>query len=199
MTDSAKTERHYPSGSKARIETVSSELLARRGYNGMGLKAVSEAAGLPYGSIYHHFPGGKEEIAASAIGSVGTVVGGLLETLFASRPPDKAVRAMFDHMSGRLAASEWADGCPVGTPAQDGAADSEAVRHACDVALEVMVTAVSAALVDAGLKRKLAGELGTTIVAAYEGATMLARVQRSAVPLQAAGNTMARLVKASLA
>ncbi|HMG40196.1 MAG TPA: helix-turn-helix domain-containing protein, partial [Acidimicrobiales bacterium] len=65
---------------------MSSELLARRGYNGMGLKAVSEAAGLPYGSIYHHFPGGKEEIAASAIGSVGTVVGGLLETLFASRP-----------------------------------------------------------------------------------------------------------------
>ena len=186
------------SGSKERIETGSSELLAPRGYNGMALKAVSEAAGLPYGSIYHHFPGGKEEIAASAIGSIGAVVGRLLEALFASRPPDKAVRAMFDYMSGRLTASDWSDGCPIGTPAQDGAADSEAVRLACDVALGAMVTAVSGALVTAGLKKKAAGELGTTIVATYEGATMLARVQRSAVPLQAAGDAMARLVRASL-
>lgn len=186
-------------GSKERIEAVSSDLLARRGYNGMGLKAVSEAAGLPYGSIYHHFPGGKEEIASSAITSVGAVVGQLLRALFAEQPPEKAVRTMFDYMVRRLSASDWADGCPIGTPAQDGPADSDAVRSACDEALGVMVRVVGDALVDAELTRTRADALATTLVAAYEGATLLARVQRSAEPLERTGDTMARLVATTLA
>ena len=185
-------------GSKERIEAVSSDLLARRGYNGMGLKAVSEAAALPYGSIYHHFPGGKEEIASSAITSIGAVVTQLLEVLFASAPADKAVRQMFDYMAGRRAGSDWADGCPVGTPAQDGSADSPSVRAACDAAFGAMIVAITEALVTAGLKKKAAGDLATTVVAAYEGATMLARVQRSAAPLASTGDVMARLVEAAV-
>jgi TetR/AcrR family transcriptional repressor of lmrAB and yxaGH operons len=186
------------SGSRERIEAVSGDLLARRGYNGMGLKAVSQAAGLPYGSIYHHFPGGKEEIAASAIGSLGALVHQLLAALFASRPADQAVVAMFDYMAGRLEASDWSDGCPVGTPAQDGANDSAAVRQACDAALGHMVAAIAAALVRAGLPQQRAHDLATSIVAAYEGATMLARVQRSAAPLHATAATMAALVHSAI-
>jgi TetR/AcrR family transcriptional repressor of lmrAB and yxaGH operons len=187
------------SGSRERIEAVSGDLLARRGYNGMGLKAVSQAAGLPYGSIYHHFPGGKEEIAASAITSLGALVHQLLEALFASRPADEAVVAMFDYMAGRLEASDWSDGCPVGTPAQDGAADSAAVRAACDAALDQMVTAIAAALARSGVAEPRARELATSIIAAYEGATMLARVQRSAAPLHTTAATMAALVGAATA
>jgi TetR/AcrR family transcriptional repressor of lmrAB and yxaGH operons len=182
------------SGSKERIEAVSGDLLARHGYNGTGLKAVSQAAGLPYGSIYHHFPGGKEEIAASAIGNLGALVGQLLESLFASMPADRAVVAMFDYMAGRLEASDWSDGCPVGTPAQDGANDSATVREACDAAFGAMVTAIAAALVDAGVAEPSARDLATTVIAAYEGATLLARVQRSAAPLHATATTMATLV-----
>jgi TetR/AcrR family transcriptional regulator, lmrAB and yxaGH operons repressor len=182
------------SGSKERIEVVSGDLLARHGYNGMGLKAVSQAAGLPYGSIYHHFPGGKEEIAASAIGNLGALVGQLLESLFASMPADRAVVAMFDYMAKRLEASDWTDGCPVGTPAQDGANDSAVVRQACDAALGQMVDAIAAALATAGMAETPAHDLATTVMAAYEGATMLARVQRSAAPLHATAATMAALV-----
>ncbi|OWY59044.1 TetR family transcriptional regulator, partial [cyanobacterium TDX16] len=54
-------------GSKQRIQTVALDLLSRHGYAGTGIKAVSEASGLPYGSIYHHFPGGKEELVVSAL------------------------------------------------------------------------------------------------------------------------------------
>ena len=183
------------SGSKERIEAVSADLLARHGYNGMGLKALSQAAGLPYGSIYHHFPGGKEEIAASAIDSLGTVVAQLLESLFTRLPPDRAVGAMFDYMAGRLEASDWADGCPIGTPAQDGAADSAVVRRACDVALGHMVTAIGAALIEAGVAEPRAHDLATAVVAGYEGATILARVQRSAAPLHATAAIMASLLR----
>jgi TetR/AcrR family transcriptional repressor of lmrAB and yxaGH operons len=182
-------------GSKQRIEAVSADLLARHGYNGMGLKALSQAAGLPYGSIYHHFPGGKEQIAASAIGHLGGLVGRLLTSLFASMPPDRAVVAVFDHMAGRLEASGWADGCPIGTPAQDGAAGSALVREACDAALGHMVVAIADALAREGVADPRARDLATSVVAAYEGAAILARVQRSAAPLRATARTMAALVR----
>jgi TetR/AcrR family transcriptional regulator, lmrAB and yxaGH operons repressor len=186
-------------GSKERIEAVSADLLARHGYNGMGLKALSQAAGLPYGSIYHHFPGGKEEIAASAIANLGAVVGELLESLFASVPADRAVVAMFDFMAGRLEASDWVEGCVIGTPAQDGAADSALVRRACEVALGHMATVIARALVDAGVAADTADGLAVTVVAAYEGATMLARVQRSAAPLDATAATLADLLRTATA
>ena len=187
------------SGSKERIEAVSADLLARHGYNGMGLKALSQAAGLPYGSIYHHFPGGKEEIAASAIANLGAVVAQLLESLFASVPADRAVVAMFDYMAGRLEASDWAEGCVIGTPAQDGAVDSPIVREACEAALGQMTTVIGRALVDAGVAPGTADGLAVTVVAAYEGATMLARVQRSAAPLHTTATTLADLLRATTA
>lgn len=182
-------------GSKDRIEAASADLLARHGYSGMGLKALSQAAGLPYGSIYHHFPGGKEQIAASAIGRLGGLVGRLLTSLFASMPADRAVVAVFDHMAGRLEASDWADGCPIGTPAQDGAGSSPQVRAACDVALGHMVVAIADALGREGVADPQARDLATSVVAAYEGAAILARVQRSAAPLRSTARTMAALVR----
>lgn len=177
---------------------MSSELLSRRGYNGMGLKAVSEAAGLPFGSIYHHFPGGKEEIAAAAVSGVGRVVGDLLATLFSSSPtPEVALRAMFEFMAQRLERSDWTAGCSVGTPAQDGPSDSEAVRLACDDALGRMVTAIAGGLAVHGVPRPAADALATTVIAAYEGATLMARVQRSTEPLDRTVEAMVRLVDAA--
>lgn len=185
-------------GSRARIEKVSSDLLARRGYNGMGLKAVSEAAVLPFGSIYHHFPGGKEEIAAAAIATTGATIEELLRALFADGVSEAAVRGMFAFMSGQLARSGWSKGCPIGTPAQDGAAESDMVRQACETALTQVVAVVEDALVRDGLRRKAARDLAVTIVAAYEGATMLARVQQSDAPMTATCDAMVRLVRASV-
>lgn len=185
-------------GSKERIETVASDILARRGYNGMGLKAVSDAAKLPYGSIYHHFPGGKEQIASAAIATVGDALKGLLDALFASTPPDKAVRALFDFMAGRLAESDWTNGCPIGTPAQDAADDSPAVREACAASFAIMIDSVSEALERAGMKRKAARELATTVIASYEGATILAKVQCSDSAMRTTGEAMVRLVRSAI-
>ena len=187
------------SSSKQRIEEVTAGLLARRGYSGMGLKAVSESAGLPYGSIYHHFPGGKEQIAADSITQIGQVLGQLLEALFAPGVNKTTLGAMFDFMAHRLATSDWTEGCSIGTPAQDGSAESEAVRLACKEALDHMVDAIAKSLVASGHKKAAAHDLAMTIISTYEGATILARTQRSRAPLDAACKAMVRLVGAASA
>ncbi len=183
-----------PAGSKQRIEDVARDLMSRRGYNGMGLKAVSDAAELPYGSIYHHFPGGKEQIAAAAIAATGEVLGELLRALFTTTPPDQAVQAMFDFMVGRLEQSDWSEGCAIGTPALDGTDESADVRLACVAAFGHMVDPIAEGLVTAGMGDDDAHDLATTILAAYEGATMMARVQRSAAPLRATAKAMISLL-----
>ncbi|WP_405138394.1 TetR/AcrR family transcriptional regulator [Nocardia sp. NBC_01388] len=185
------------SESKRRIEVAAAGLLARHGYHGFGLKKLSEAAGLPYGSIYHHFPGGKEEIAVSAITGTGVLVGRMIS----EAPADVfgTAATLFDFMAAKLAASEWTDGCPVGTPALDGGSDVDSVRTACVAAFDAMTAGFTQLLTDVGLPPGESYELSTTIVAAYEGATLLARVRRSDEPLLTVSAALARLIRLSLA
>jgi AcrR family transcriptional regulator len=182
-------------GSKARIEAVAADLLARDGFHGMGLKALSTATELPYGSIYHHFPGGKEEIATTAILANAEVVGSLMEANLADGLTDDAIRRMFAFMADRLAASDWSMGCVVGTPAADAAGDTPAVRDACSVGFARIVDPTAAALVRDGLAPEDARALALSLISAYEGATLLARVERSRAPLDAAAEAMVRLVR----
>lgn len=184
------------SDSRRRIEVAASGLLARHGYHGFGLKALSAAAELPFGSIYHHFPGGKQEIAVAAI--TGTAL--LSGRIIAQAPTDvfTTTATMFDFMVAKLENSEWVDGCPIGTPALDGASDVDAVRAACVAAFDMMERAFAGLLVELGVAADAAAELATTVVAAYEGATMLARVRRSEAPLRTVSAAMERLIRLTL-
>ncbi|MCU1391115.1 MAG: yxaF 1 [Ilumatobacteraceae bacterium] len=186
-------------GSKERIERVAADLLARDGYNGMGLKAISDGASLPYGSIYHHFPSGKEGIAVAAITSMGSYTGALLAELSADGVTDAGIHAMFGFMADRLERSGWTKGCTVGTPALDGGAGSEPVRDSCDAVFSSLVETLAGALERQGVSRPDADDLATTIIAAYEGATMLARTRRSRVPLDVTAAAMCRLLRETLA
>ena len=54
-------------GTRERILDSSGELFRRQGYAGTGIKAILTASDAPYGSLYHFFPGGKEELGAAAL------------------------------------------------------------------------------------------------------------------------------------
>ncbi|MEC3953305.1 TetR/AcrR family transcriptional regulator [Nocardia sp. CDC153] len=185
------------SDSKRRIEVAAAGLLARHGYHGFGLKKLSEAAGLPYGSIYHHFPGGKEEIAVSAINGTGVLVGRMIR----QAPGDVfgTAATLFDFMATKLSETDFTDGCPVGTPASDGGSDVESVRAACVSAFDAMAHGFADMLTELGMDPDRARDLSTTVVAAYEGATILARVRRTDEPLHTVASAMARLIRLSLA
>ncbi|MFE3795674.1 TetR/AcrR family transcriptional regulator [Nocardia tengchongensis] len=185
------------SDSKRRIEVAAAGLLARHGYHGFGLKKLSEAAGLPYGSIYHHFPGGKEEIAVAAINGTGVLFGRMIR----QAPGDVfgTAATLFDFMAAKLDESDWIVGCPIGTPALDGGSDVESVRAACVSAFDAMTDGFTGILTELGLEPGEARGLATTVVAAYEGATILARVRRSDEPLHTVSAAMARLLRLSLA
>ena len=62
-------------GSRERLLQAASGLLRQRGYHAMGLKEVAKTGAAPIGSVYHYFPGGKEQLAEEALRSAGDATG----------------------------------------------------------------------------------------------------------------------------
>ena len=49
---------------RERIVEAGAMLFRRQGWSGTGMKQIAAAAAAPFGSIYHFFPGGKDELSA---------------------------------------------------------------------------------------------------------------------------------------
>src|ERR1700689_252367 len=71
---------------RERIVGASAELMRRQGYNATGIKQIVAAAQAPFGSIYHHFPGGKEQLGAESIRASGKLYEQLIPAIFDPAP-----------------------------------------------------------------------------------------------------------------
>ena len=184
-----------------RLMTATAELFRRQGYNGTSLKQVTEAAGAPMGSLYHFFPGGKDDLAEAVIGSSGQAYQELFE-LIADAAPDMAtaVTDFFDAATVVLEETGYLDACPIGTVALEVASTNDRLRAATDAVFEGWVGAATSRLVAAGLTDDgEARDLATTLVAAVEGGFMLSRAAQRPEPMRTAGRHMRRLVELALA
>lgn len=171
------------------------ELLRAQGYTATGIQQLARAAEAPVGSIYHHFKGGKRDVAAAALRQTGAVYLELLPTLL-DRHADLAagVEAAFASAAEDVANTGWATMCPVGAVTAE-VADSEPELRA--VGAEVMASWVEGGtryLVARGLSETDARGVVQALLAALEGGFLLARAQRSTEPLLAAGRALATYV-----
>jgi AcrR family transcriptional regulator len=182
-----------------RIVEASAELLAKQGYNATGIKQIVTAAQAPFGSIYHFFPGGKEQLGAEAIRTSGAVYEQLIEAVFDPAPdPVTGVRLFFAGAAAHLEETDYADACPIATVALEVSSVSEQMRVACAEVFESWITAGSQRLERAGATPGRARELIMAMLAALEGAFVLARASRNAEPLLVAGEMMAAVVQTEL-
>lgn len=169
-------------------------MLSRDGYRGLSIQEVLAEARATSGSLYHHFPGGKEELAAAAILDAGRVMQDTLRRGIATVGVRGAVEAKFQRSGEAMATTDWTLGCPVGTPAADGVVVSEVVADAVRESLDGLIDAIADGLVGEGAGPEAARESAAWILAAYEGAVLLARSQRSTAVLDAS----ARRVEAEI-
>ena len=116
---------------RARIVAASAELFRHHGYAGTGMKAIVEASAAPYGSIYHHFPGGKEELGVAALEAGGVTYRELVELIFAEGVDVvDATRAFCEGAAAVLEMTDYADACPIATMALEVSSSSEPMRIA---------------------------------------------------------------------
>lgn len=158
-------------------------LLARRGYGVTMLDVIKEAQA-PRGSIYYHFPGGKDELVVDVAARIGAELRHLVAVM-ARRNPEVVdfLGALVQHHAKRLAQSDFTEGCPLLGITVSVDIESAEIRDALFVAFRGWVDAISDALRDKGLDAPAAARLASTTVAAVEGAIVLGRATRSRQPL----------------
>ncbi len=183
-----------------RIVGASAELFGRQGYNATGVKQIVTEAKAPFGSLYHFFPGGKEQLGAEAIGTSGAMYELLIGSVFGPAPDLlTGVRRFFAGAADHLVETDFEDACPIATVALEVSSSSEVLREACAGVFESWIEAGTDMYLERGtLSREQARELTIAMIAALEGAFVLARVLRSTEPLLLAGELVAQAVQRAL-
>lgn len=181
-----------------RFLTAATGLLRRQGYSGTGLKQIVAESRAPLGSLYHFFPGGKQDLAVQAISRTASRYEQLLDRVFSETDDiSQAAITWFDRAARALEETDFADGCPIGTVACEVASTNEALREASQAVFDSWESRVAAQLTAAGVSTARAHRLATFAVASLEGAIMLGRVQRSARPLRDTGRVVAETLRAA--
>ena len=182
-----------------RILGASAELFRQQGYNATGVKQIVAAAQAPFGSVYHFFPGGKEQLGAEAIRLSGSLYEQLIPAVLDPAPDlVTGVRDFFAGAAQHLVETDYADACPIATVALEVSSASEPMRQACAEVFESWVAAGAQRHEAAEVAPERARELAIALLCALEGAFVLARALRSTEPLLVAGEMVARAVEAEL-
>ena len=183
------------SDTRDRLVRTTSRLLRKQGYGATGLNEVMAEAQAPKGSMYFHFPGGKEQLAAAAIEYFAERVTRTLEDgLDRADTVGEAVADFFDNYIEHFQRTEFAEGCAVATIALDAAAAHDALAAATGRALRGWIDRFAEALEAEGRAPAEAHGLATLIVAAIEGTIVIGKGERSTEPFVAVQSVLRDLL-----
>lgn len=173
-------------------------LLRRQGYAATGLSEIVDRSGAPRGSLYFHFPGGKEELAIAAMERTGEALRrGIAATMAARGGTGEGIAMLIDALAAGLQDSDYADGCPIATVALETAAGSEPLRATAAGVFAAWLGELEQALLREGAERGAAGRRAMLVLAAIEGALLLSRARRDAAPLRAVRDELAPILSGS--
>lgn len=184
---------------RERFLASTANLLRQQGFSGTGLKQVAGDASAPWGSLYHFFPGGKDQLGAEAVAVAAEMYGAAIESLFERvKDPVRAVGLMFLHEVEILEGSDYRHGCPVASTAIDVASTNDAMRQACSNAFAEWQKLIATPFARLGLSSAEASACAAFALSALEGAIILARTHRSTAALKQAGPLVEAALRASV-
>src|SRR3954447_1234674 len=178
---------------------VSTALLVReRGARATSLDAVLQHSGAPRGSVYHHFPGGREQLLREAIDYAGEYVARRLERT-ATEDPLVAIDALLDEYRESLLASDFRAGCPVVAVAVESAEEAPDFRDQVVGAFDRWRQIFARGFAASGIDVARSDELALLVVSGFEGALILSRAYRDLAPLENMRREIRARVEAELA
>jgi AcrR family transcriptional regulator len=172
-------------------------LFREHGYSGTGFRDVIEHSGAPRGSIYHHFPGGKEQLAADTVAWAAAVIERRINRAAQNGDPIIALGLFVEAWREVLEDSNFRAGCPIVAVAAEADAGSTATSAAA-AAFVRWQDLIARALLDAGVGRTDARRLATLVVAAIEGAILLCRARRDIRPLRDVHRALETTLRAAM-
>jgi TetR/AcrR family transcriptional regulator, lmrAB and yxaGH operons repressor len=180
---SAQERRRAPGGTKQRMLDSAVLLLRERGAAGVTVDAVLAHSGAPRGSVYHHFPGGRNEMILGAIRQAGDYIAAMVDDAAAHGDPQQAVRQFVRFWKRALTRTDYRAGCPLVAVAVDARGE---IPDADELVREIFARwrdSLSELLAVNGFPAERGRRLATLIVSSIEGAIILCRAHRDLGPL----------------
>jgi AcrR family transcriptional regulator len=188
-----------PRQSDARTRMIQSAalLFRERGVEGTAFADVLEHSGAPRGSVYHHFPGGKLQLAEEATRYAGDFIAAGLAAALEHDDPITALETFIDVWIAILRDSDYEAGCPIVAATLEGKR-APGARQAAATAFTNWEQLLTGAISRYEIPPARARSLATLIIASIEGAVVLARAQQTTEPLQRVAAELRELAETML-
>ena len=183
------------SDAKKRIVETTADLMQRNGYCATGLKDIIRESGTPKGSLYHYFPGGKEEIARAALQSSAQSFGEALQTCIDIEGSVAKGFARFIREYARsFEASGFEKGCPVTTVALETASNSEQLQQMLQAIFHNWCQILIDHLVSTGWDETEARNMAIFVMSSFNGALSMSRAAQRIEPMEIVANQIEELL-----
>ncbi len=164
---------------RERLVEAMSASMRQRGYGSTAMKEVLAVADATAGSMYHHFPEGKAQLASTAVSEVGrSTAQDLAATIEEALNVADAAVTFYQALIADMESSDFRYGCPIGVPTTEMAFVLDDVREAGAEVFASWVDSMSRGLQEEGWAESEAKSAAQFAVSAYEGASTLARATR---------------------
>jgi TetR/AcrR family transcriptional repressor of lmrAB and yxaGH operons len=184
------------SDSKGKTLAAAARLFRQQGYHGTALHDILDAGGSPRGSLYFHFPKGKEEIGEAALTLAGEAVrAAIAKAAETSENAEVFVMRIARGMASDLERSGYKEGCPIATTALETAAQSDVLGAATRDAFRKWEHEIKRGLERFGMTSGDADLAATLVLSQLEGALLLARTYRSLEPMHRAERALKLLAR----
>ena len=171
---------------KQKLVRTMARLMHTQGYHATSISQILKESGVPKGSLYHHFPGGKAELAAAAVVRANHIMTSGLTKMAEEANHDAAelVRLFCNYFIEDMRQSDFQRGCPIALTTLDAAASVDAIQMQVDVGYRWMIDLVKTLLMRKGIEPERAQTLATVAISAIEGALVVTAARRNVEPLE---------------
>ena len=169
---------------KQRMIAGAVALLREQGVSGVTIDAVLARSGAPRGSVYHHFPGGRDELVRTAGQAAAEYITDTIRDLAAASGPTAVLTRFAEFWLTALETTDYRAGCPVVALTLGERPELVGVAELVRTTFAEWRTQLVEVLVSHGTPAPAAAARATVAVAAFEGALILCRAERSGEPLR---------------
>jgi TetR/AcrR family transcriptional regulator, lmrAB and yxaGH operons repressor len=180
---------------RARILGAALRLFRKRGYHGTGLNDILELAQAPKGSLYHHFPDGKEEIGVAVVAEITRSILNLFSSSRA-RTTAAVVSQAGEQMAQTIERTNH-EICTLFTAFLAERSSSPKLGLAVANAYTDMTAALQVRMQAEGMPVRLSKDRASAVVMLLEGGAMIAQAQQNVAPFRLAVKQAALLCAVS--
>jgi TetR/AcrR family transcriptional repressor of lmrAB and yxaGH operons len=189
-----KTNNRIPT--RDRILKAARRLFQQRGYHAVGTAEILKESRAPKGSMYHHFPEGKEQIAIEAVNAIRDDVHAMMTRLQTKGlSAADTIRALSRGMAHWLKQSRWREGTMLASTTIGSVPNLPKLHAAIKAAFDAWRQYIVNLLIDEGWRRSSAVTMANTLLAGIEGAMILARIDQDERIVLRVAETLATMIK----